>query len=201
MNYNGVLPANVRYDKSLGDKAKLLYVEITAAFDDKGTCTKTDAYFSKLMGTTTRTVARALSELLKANYITKSLSSSRIRTLSLPTTVIKTVVVTEPVPEAKPEGEELLGETFDTLTKFWESQLNVKFSKSQLKSFFKMFRERQKMFDDLHIIKAVQSRIAYLRDSEYHNRPENREALAEMDIVLKTDTSVNQWIKLHDLHK
>lgn len=65
----GVIPANVRYDKSVQDGAKLLYSEITALCNEKGFCWATNKYFAELYSTTTRTISRWIASLEKAEHI------------------------------------------------------------------------------------------------------------------------------------
>lgn len=194
MSY-GLLPANVRHDKVLGDKAKLLYAEITASTDAQGYCTKTNDKFAECMGTTPRTVARALDELLKAAYITKSFTPHRLRRLSA--SLANEVPKVEEIKVVPKKEEELtMTQTFETLLRYWESSLSVVIPKDKVKLCNKLYHERKKTFNDLELIRAIQSRIAYLAQSEYHNRPDNKGVFYEMEIVLVTDTAVSQWIKL-----
>lgn len=68
-SYYAIIPANVRYDKNLKDKAKLLYGEITALTNEKGYCWAKNSYFADLYGVTKETISRLLSNLDKQGYI------------------------------------------------------------------------------------------------------------------------------------
>lgn len=68
-SYFAILPANVRYDTRLKDKAKLLYGEITALCNEKGFCWASNNYFAELYSISKGTVSKLLSELKKYGYI------------------------------------------------------------------------------------------------------------------------------------
>lgn len=68
-NYYAIIPANVRYDNELSDKAKLLYGEITSLCDKEGYCWATNEYFSKLYQTSEKTITRNLKQLEDKMYI------------------------------------------------------------------------------------------------------------------------------------
>lgn len=68
-NYFAVIPANVRYDKDLKDKAKLLYGEIVALSNQYGYCYASNKYFANLYGVTTTTISLLIKNLIDKGYI------------------------------------------------------------------------------------------------------------------------------------
>lgn len=67
--YYAIIPANVRYDSELTDKAKLLYGEITCLSNKEGYCFATNKYFAKLYNCTNRAIQNAISKLQERRYI------------------------------------------------------------------------------------------------------------------------------------
>ena len=72
-NYYAIIPAEVRYDKELKDKAKLLYGEIVALSNKEGYCYASNKYFSDLYGISTTTVSLLIKDLIDKNYITSEI--------------------------------------------------------------------------------------------------------------------------------
>ena len=68
-NYYSIIPADIRYDTELRDKAKLLYGEITALCNKNGYCFASNKYFAELYGVTTTTISTLIKELVDAGYI------------------------------------------------------------------------------------------------------------------------------------
>lgn len=68
-SFYAIIPANVRYDKSLPANAKLLYGEITALCNEKGYCWATNNYFAELYEVAPETVSRWVSKLEKYGYL------------------------------------------------------------------------------------------------------------------------------------
>ena len=68
-NYYAIIPATVRYDDNLKDKAKLLYGEIVALADKNGECWANNNYFAKLYKISNETVSRLINSLVKNGYL------------------------------------------------------------------------------------------------------------------------------------
>ena len=68
-NYYAIIPANVRYDKSLIPNAKLLYGEITALCNEKGFCWASNKYFSELYDVSTKSISVWINQLKSRGYI------------------------------------------------------------------------------------------------------------------------------------
>lgn len=84
--YYGILPANVRYDKSLVPMARILYTEITALANATGECTAGNKYFAELYEVASTTVSEWISSLRDAGYIIVNVNreSGNKRTIRLP---------------------------------------------------------------------------------------------------------------------
>lgn len=68
-SYYAIIPANVRYDPNLRDKAKLLYGEITALCNERGYCWATNEYFAKLYKVNKTTISKLIKNLIDSGYI------------------------------------------------------------------------------------------------------------------------------------
>jgi DnaD/phage-associated family protein len=71
-SYYAIIPANVRYDDNLKDKAKLLYGEITALCNEKGYCWATNEYFANLYNVSKTTISTLIKNLIDNGYIYSS---------------------------------------------------------------------------------------------------------------------------------
>jgi len=68
-SYYSIIPANVRYDKTLKASEKLLYGEITALTQKTGKCFATNKYFADLYGVSRETISRWINKLKNKGYI------------------------------------------------------------------------------------------------------------------------------------
>lgn len=68
-NYYAIIPANVRYDNELKDKAKLLYGEITSLSTKDGYCYASNKYFANLYDVSTTTISLLIKNLVDKGYV------------------------------------------------------------------------------------------------------------------------------------
>jgi hypothetical protein len=90
-SFYAIIPATIRYDKSLPPNAKLLYGEITALCNKHGYCWAENGYFADLYDVENETISRWISKLKNQGYIkteliykegTKEVQSRRIYLLT-----------------------------------------------------------------------------------------------------------------------
>lgn len=75
--YYALIPAEVRYDKTLSSNAKLLYGEITAHIGMGGYCCESKHYFADILGVSAASVIRLLSKLEKSGHIVRKIVNGK----------------------------------------------------------------------------------------------------------------------------
>ena len=68
-SFYSILPAKVRYDKELKDKAKLIYSEITSLSNSDGECYALNEYFCNLYDISEATITRIMRQLKNKKFI------------------------------------------------------------------------------------------------------------------------------------
>ena len=69
VNYYSVVPAEVKYNNELTERAKLIYGEISSLSNKMGYCFATNGYFAKLYKCTNRTIQNAIAKLQEQGFI------------------------------------------------------------------------------------------------------------------------------------
>jgi len=75
-NYYSVIPANVRYDKSLTFFAKILYGEISALSNKFGYCFATNSYFANLYQCSSSTISQSVQKLRDTGHISVEIKNT-----------------------------------------------------------------------------------------------------------------------------
>lgn len=171
-----ILPTTVRHDRRLGDKAKLLYVEINANLNNQGFCIKTNDFFADVMGINKRTVVRALNELILYGHVRTSNKSPRKLYIQAGAPVL------EPVEKPKPSvAEDIINE--------WESnaRVTVNNKKDCIKALDKLLQQRS----EAEIRRALSSRYDFLFSNPLFDWTDYMNLLEILDAP-----SIDKWIKL-----
>jgi len=85
--YYAIIPASIRYDKTIGANEKLLYSEITALASKNGFCWAQNKYFAELYAVETRTIRRWLAKLAKKGHIKIKIKKRNCRYIKILTIV------------------------------------------------------------------------------------------------------------------
>jgi|TARA_R110002049_G_C9024089_1_gene551542 predicted transcriptional regulator len=67
--YFGIMPQPIRHNKELKPFSKVLYSEIVSCLNENGQCTKRNAHFKKVLGTSSSTLSSSLTELRQSGFI------------------------------------------------------------------------------------------------------------------------------------
>lgn len=102
--YYAIIPAPVRYDKTLSSSAKLFYGEITALSKKTGYCWATNQYFADLYEVDKDTVSGWVSRLSEAGYVSVEINKKdgNIRKISIG---VKAKTSRPRVKNTQPSGE------------------------------------------------------------------------------------------------
>ena len=108
-NYYAIIPANVRYNNSIQQGAKLLYGEITALSNKTGCCWAGDQYFMGLYKVSQATIQRWLTSLEKNGYIRRDATKPRaIEIIDDNFNLVRREVVNVPIVGTVAAGQPLL---------------------------------------------------------------------------------------------
>lgn len=139
-SYYGIIPANVRYDQELPDKAKLLYSELTALCNEKGYCWATNDYFAQLYNIHKNSVSRLLTSLRNEKHITiimvykensREVKQRRIYLSTPKQNCVEGInkIVNTPINKIVKEKEQVINNTFNNTISQFPEEINKKPSK------------------------------------------------------------------------
>ena len=87
VNYYSVVPAEIKYNNELTERAKLIYGEISSLSNKIGYCFATNSYFAKLYKCTNRTIQNAISKLQEHGFIKVVIENRNQRKIYLTTNI------------------------------------------------------------------------------------------------------------------
>jgi hypothetical protein len=191
LNNYAIIPASVRYDKSLPHGAKLLYAEISAAVDHTGSCEENTQYFSDVLECDGRTVNRYLIQLMDRGHLIRD---KKNKTLSIPLGFTKQSLSSSEPANPVVEIDDDLKDFSQKFFKRFEDSLSTSVQKQEL--YYGTIAERLNTFSKNEMLVALNNRIAYLLNSEWHMKPENKPNAIDITLLIRDNASVLKWLNM-----
>lgn len=189
--YNAVLPAPVRYDPNLTDKAKLLYAEITATTNHQGYCDKSNQYFSAILGVSARRISQFINLFVERGYFTSEVVNT-IRRLQIPT---KEVSYIQP-PKLK-DGDGIaddVKEFMDEYISTWCKEMKTKIYRPNL--YYRTLLERLQEFSEEEMKTAMENRLDLVKNTEWYQQPENVRHARNIDLLIRDEKSMLKHLNM-----
>lgn len=191
VNQFAVLPAQVRYDKKLTDKSKLLFAEISAAANAYGICDADNRYFSMCIDVDYRTVTRCLTQLMDEGHIQKVKEDGRpkIKIINRGLELPAGVEIVDMTPrEISPEVQQ-----FTLLvSEIWGKYLGMKVVKPEY--YINYVNERLNEFSKEDILSAIRNRTHFLNQSAWHQEGDRWATATALDTFLNSRESILKWL-------
>jgi len=192
VNHYAVIPAIVRYDYSIADKAKLLFAEVSAASDAYGNCEEDNRFFAKSLRVDERSITRYISALVSAGHLSRVTEYGK-RKLRLNPALIKSPDTIEDADDV-PITDDISAFSLDLLA-VWEKGLACDLEKKEM--YLPYIQARLVRFTKEQLLSSVRNRITYVtKASEWHALPENRQYQMDIIILLRDDDSVFKYLNL-----
>jgi len=193
VNCYGILPAEVRYNHALTDKAKILYAEITSATNSYGMCEEGNEVFAKLLGTDVRTITRGVSQLVEHGYIERLLYNKK-RVLKVRNGVQPRATST--VGDVALPPDDVHVEYYEKLLSHWEEKLKCKLYKHT--EYYQQLQARLMTFTEEELWKAMENRVAFVTNSDWHQEKENRVHTTRIELLIRDNQTVLRWLNAKD---
>lgn len=182
-----VLPASVRYDRTLLDKSILLWGEIAASADPYGICTDDNNHFATTMNVDVRTINRLLNQLIDAGHLVRVVEGNKrklrviIKGITPPDDT--TVLINEPQ-----NVTEFANKLFAT----WENALDIAITDKE--SLHPKIRKCLTTFTEEEILEALRRKLVFLAEV----RELGSEITPDIRDLLSTDELV-RWLKANHI--
>lgn len=185
--WNGVIPLNIRRNKAIPDKVKLLYAEITACLEDDMVCRKTNEELSSYMGVSPETVRRYLYDMHEMELIHVDVNGPK-REITMPE---KVVIIEDKRGKKKIEKREDLAKE---VLSIWNEGMGCR--RTMTKNLVKEVTDRTKAFEDSQIIEAVKNRMKLIASNPWYETEEGLPHRNRIDLVLRSDRDLSKHLNM-----
>lgn len=186
--YIGILPANIRRNPTISDKAKLLYAEITATLNDEMNCTLTNEELGNYVGLGADATRGYLYELRDLQLICiDGLGKSRF--ISLP----DRIVVIEGNVKEKKSKELKKTELADAVCELWNNAMDTRI-RPTVKLVNTITNRAKEVESDSDILKAVENRIKLVNTNPWYDTPDGRRHKKNIYLVIRSEVDLNKHL-------
>jgi DNA-binding Lrp family transcriptional regulator len=188
-----MLPAPVRYDQYLPDKAKLLYAEITAIMDFRGTAKQDINYYSRLLDLSTDRVRKLLRLLLESGYLER-FKLDKINYLRIPT---KEIVIKRETDTGDKKQKQTITDAMEIIST-WNKLFKSVLLKPLVRTDYltDQVTQRLKQFSKEDILTAMKNRHDFVANSAWHNKPENLSHMCNIQHVIGSDEELEKNLSM-----
>ena len=190
INLYSIIPAHVRYDRTLYDKSILLYGEIAASANAYGICEEQNNYFSAALNADNRTIARCMTQLVESNHIQRIKEAGKRKIKIIPKMLEVPVGVEIETDELIPKED--ISSFVNQLLSLWEKAVNTTVDKKEM--YQKIVAQRLSSFTKEDLMIALKNRADFVNKSPWHKVDENRHAAVSIDHLLRSDDAVLRWL-------
>jgi hypothetical protein len=190
INLYSIIPANVRYDRTLGDKSILLFGEIMAAANAYGICEEDNRYFATALNVDGRTIFRALAQLEDQGHIIRLKENGKRKIRAVQRALELPVGVELETDELVPQED--ITAFVEQFLSTWEKVVDTKIEKKEM--YRQVIAQRLVNFSKDDLMSALKNRATFVNQSPWHREPENRQAALSIDTWIKSDEAVLRWL-------
>lgn len=190
INQYSVIPASVRYDRSLSPQAILLFGEINSSANAYGICDEINQYFTVALNVDVKTVNRCLNQLIDAGHIQRIFEGKTRKLRVILKTLEPPLGVEISLDEIAPK-EDLFG-FVQQFIGVWEKAVGTTVPKNV--DYHDKIGERLKRFTKEQLFTALKNRSNYVNSSEWHKDPANRQSSVDLDLLIGSDDYVINWL-------
>jgi hypothetical protein len=193
VNAYAVLPAEVRYDKTLRAESKLLYTEISACSNFDGICEEDLNYFAGFLNCDVRSIYRYLAELVDGGHIMRERMKGIGRVIRIPVGFAKqSLSRVNEVPDLTNEMHEEDLNFFDEFLNKYETTIDVKLDKKKL--YYPTLKDRLKTFSRNELMEALENRANFINGSDWHQQ--NKHIAGDLSLLIKDDDAVHKALNM-----
>lgn len=190
INLYSIIPAHVRYDRTLTDKSILLFGEISAAANAYGICEEDNSYFSVALNCDARTITRCVTQLCEAGHLERIKEGGK-RKLKIIQRGLEIPLGVE-IESDQIVPKEDITSFANQLIETWERALNTKIDKKEM--YTELIASRLMNFTKDELMEALRNRASYVNQAPWFKEPENRQMATSLEILLKSNESTLKWL-------